>query len=446
MWSVLLSLAAAQSFSSIGSGVEYAQWTDGTPNRMSALRVNLCHPGLEVRATTSEERGQKTSTWASAVGATAATNGGFFSTGYAPDQGRAMGSGVEWPDSTDTVYRGWIAFGEHQLQHAGSGATASLPSWAEEAVNGDATLVSSGSAVDCGGCGGGRAPRTAIGWDATGSELTLVAVDGRSSSSAGMTIDELAVLMASLGVHGAMNLDGGGSTTMWTSAGGVVNDPSDGSERTVGNHLGFLTPGAGLAHHCPTGWRAEFEGSTFPGGTTISAPAGSVVSGSIQVLNAGTETWDTTSTKLAPLPRDESSALMADDWAAGHRVVTVDASTAPGEVGTFSFSLTVPSTVGSETRWEFSFLQESVAWFGNSWGPEDGTFYLTVVATEPVVDTGQDPVDSPADSPVGTEDSDPGLPQRDPAAEGLPWERERITGCAVFVPWLLGIALLVRRR
>jgi hypothetical protein len=68
-------------------------------------------------------------------------------------------------------------------------------------------------------------PRTAIGW-AKG-KLVLVVVDGRSKESLGIDLPALADLMVSLGCTEAMNLDGGGSTTMWVSGAGVVNTPSD---------------------------------------------------------------------------------------------------------------------------------------------------------------------------------------------------------------------------
>ena len=148
---LMLGLASAQSWTDLGWGVEYAQWTTGDPNRITALRVNLCHPGLSVRATTSDERGQRTSSWASPLGLTAAVNGGFFASGYKPDQGVAAGNGVEWPDSADSGVRGWWAFGEHQQKHSSAGAVEGLPSWAEQAINGDATLVSNGGALNCGG-------------------------------------------------------------------------------------------------------------------------------------------------------------------------------------------------------------------------------------------------------------------------------------------------------
>ena len=73
-----------------------------------------------------------------------------------------------------------------------------------------------------------RHPRTMIGTDGAGS-LWLVTVDGRQPAlSAGMTLGELRDLARRLELVNALNLDGGGSTTMWVG-GQVVNSPSDAS-------------------------------------------------------------------------------------------------------------------------------------------------------------------------------------------------------------------------
>ena len=57
---------------------------------------------------------------------------------------------------------------------------------------------------------------------------TLKAVDGRFPGQAeGMTIDEMQVLCQSLGLYEALNLDGGGSTTLWVKGEGVLNHPYD---------------------------------------------------------------------------------------------------------------------------------------------------------------------------------------------------------------------------
>lgn len=100
-----------------------------------------------------------------------------------------------------------------------------------------------------------RAPRTAVGVADAGKTLVIFVVDGRRKGwSEGMTMVELAQKMADLGCTEAINLDGGGSTTLvakrLSSEGDkytVLNTPSDGStlplpiaiERPVPYVLGF---------------------------------------------------------------------------------------------------------------------------------------------------------------------------------------------------------------
>jgi hypothetical protein len=83
-----------------------------------------------------------------------------------------------------------------------------------------------------------RHPRTAVGQLANG-RIVLVAVDGRRSGSAGLSIRELARALVDLGVVTGMALDGGGSTTL-AFEGNVLNTPSDGVERPVTNSLMVL--------------------------------------------------------------------------------------------------------------------------------------------------------------------------------------------------------------
>lgn len=84
-------------------------------------------------------------------------------------------------------------------------------------------------------------PRTAIGIDRDTHQVLLLVVDGRSEESRGYTMVELANLMVELGADDAINLDGGGSSTMVaTMPSGrarIVNTPSDGSARRVANAL-----------------------------------------------------------------------------------------------------------------------------------------------------------------------------------------------------------------
>ena len=83
----------------------------------------------------------------------------------------------------------------------------------------------------------GNQPRTAIGVIDT-NHLVVVVVDGRSPGySEGITLTELADIMASLGVTTAYNLDGGGSSTLYYD-GEVVNDPlGKGTERGTSDIL-----------------------------------------------------------------------------------------------------------------------------------------------------------------------------------------------------------------
>ncbi len=114
----------------------------------------------------------------------------------------------------------------------------------EFVIGGGPRLVHGGkpaAATDPGTYGAGfadaRHPRTAIGVRADG-RILLVTVDGRQPErSVGMTIAELTALLLELGAVDAVNMDGGGSTTM-AVRGRVVNSPSDlTGERPVGDAL-----------------------------------------------------------------------------------------------------------------------------------------------------------------------------------------------------------------
>ena len=94
-------------------------------------------------------------------------------------------------------------------------------------------------------------PRTAVGLDQRSRRLILVVVDGRQPGySEGMTLDELAQLLLEAGAFNAMNMDGGGSSTLVVEGlfgqAQVLNSPVNrqvpGRERPVGNHLGIYAP------------------------------------------------------------------------------------------------------------------------------------------------------------------------------------------------------------
>ena len=84
-------------------------------------------------------------------------------------------------------------------------------------------------------------PRSALGWNEQ--NYFWVEVDGRQKESVGMTLAELASFMVELGCEEAMNLDGGGSATIWFE-GSVRNKPCDGAERPVANSLALVRKAA----------------------------------------------------------------------------------------------------------------------------------------------------------------------------------------------------------
>ena len=106
-------------------------------------------------------------------------------------------------------------------------------SHARDIVGGAGLLVRDGHQVDdwtiekfAQGFAENRHPRTMIGTALDGA-IWLVAVDGRQPElSAGMTLAELRELASRLDLVNALNLDGGGSTTMWVR-GKILNSPSD---------------------------------------------------------------------------------------------------------------------------------------------------------------------------------------------------------------------------
>ncbi len=79
-----------------------------------------------------------------------------------------------------------------------------------------------------------RHPRTCIGFSADSTRVFFVLIDGRSTESTGVTTREAMGIFTALGAVNAVNLDGGGSSCMVVND-EVVNRPSDGPVRSVGN-------------------------------------------------------------------------------------------------------------------------------------------------------------------------------------------------------------------
>lgn len=249
---VLLPLVlAGDTWETVRAGVEYLHRTTSEPQDIHAARIDLSLPNVAVRASQpiyDEQQHVTTSTFARNVGALVAINGDWSDT--VNPYGLAIGDGWQWHDHTDTW--GFLGCDIHKKCEldAYTGVwwfTPTIYPWRffnAVGANG-VVLMRDGVQMPMGsGCyDSSDNPRSAACLEADGTHLWLVVVDGRQSDSAGMTCAETAALLADLGCWDAVMLDGGGSSTLYVD-GQVKNDPSDGSERVVGNHFGVIYNGS----------------------------------------------------------------------------------------------------------------------------------------------------------------------------------------------------------
>jgi hypothetical protein len=378
--------AQGQTWGSVGPGVEVAQWNEGGPRRISAARIDLCAAGVRLHATSQAARGKRTSTWASANRMLVAINSGFFLSGYKP-HGVAAGDGRLWTDSRVIPDTGIAAFGAGRIGLYNSGTSKAWESWMTGAASISHLVLSGGRNVAPTGVSftDGGHPRTVIGVGDGGRRLYFVVVDGRSSSSVGASMRYLGDLLKRLGATDAANLDGGGSSTFWVSGRGVINRPSDGSERTVSNHFGVTASGSGSAPHCPPtpppppppppqGRRFEILGvdGTFRG------EVGQLVSGVVRLKNTGTVAWSP-NTRLAPLPRDVPSPLAGPDWLSPVRISAPSERIEPGKTTHLPISWRLPDSPGVLNA-PFTLVEENAQWFGDALGPVDGSATVALEA------------------------------------------------------------------
>jgi exopolysaccharide biosynthesis protein len=222
---------------------------------INVLDINLKKAPVEIGIAHADSALIKTSQFAQEQGALAAVNGSYFDTKKGGSVVYLKKDGEEKATTVQTMptYR----------ENAAIAVTASgAPAVLRKPANGwqtteSPTALASGPLLVMDGTAEtmvqqafntNRHPRTAIGITKD-KHLLLVTVDGRSAEAYGMTNEELAQLMLSLGCIEALNLDGGGSTTMWIEGkgeNGIVNYPSDnkvydhGGERAVANSVLIL--------------------------------------------------------------------------------------------------------------------------------------------------------------------------------------------------------------
>ncbi|MCC7540406.1 MAG: phosphodiester glycosidase family protein [Deltaproteobacteria bacterium] len=226
---------------------------DGAPLRVHAAFVDVCDPGVSLRVSSQGERGRTVPGWARRVGASVAINGDYFDRDTMMPLGPARGNGAWWSNRArehrDALLLARQGEGLRLLDGTLSDRVELWRDvrrrvdrrWTEVLAARERILVEGRSRLSPAIRGiVERHPRTALGIADGGRTLVLLVVDGRWSESAGLNATELSGLLRELGATDGVKLDGGGSSTLFFAATGVVNRPSDGAPRRVANHLGVV--------------------------------------------------------------------------------------------------------------------------------------------------------------------------------------------------------------
>lgn len=256
----------------LGEGVHYhyrwAHHGDRGPWAVHLVSADLTRCDLQLRVVPAEEengpdrRSRKTVAEMRPTGSVAGVNGDFFMEGGMPLGPEVTPAGT-WRASSRPAFvwtsrrTPWIGSAERTGRVMVFGAdTVGGPGDAAggvQVVGGYPELLDGGDRVGDLAVGArpgfadARHPRTAVGYDNETKRLWLLVVDGRTSHSDGMTLPELTELLEKLGVDEALNLDGGGSSTM-ALGDRMANHPSDtGGQRQVANSLWLVEDASG----CP---------------------------------------------------------------------------------------------------------------------------------------------------------------------------------------------------
>jgi autotransporter-associated beta strand protein len=242
-------------------GVTHTRIDTTVPRKlvMNLVEIDLTVPGIGFAVTPSngaaagETVGRTTRQFLADQAVQVAINGGFSAwvsgsnytvEGLAARQGVIYSEFQEFRTFALNISADNVATIVRSVSGTGTARTPDVPLY--NTLAGEARLLRDGTIVQY--ANETLHPRTAVGLSADATRLFLMTIDGRNAGhSLGVTRPELADLMRMNGVHNAINLDGGGSTTlvMADPVARVVNVPVGvndvpGTERVVGNHFGVF--------------------------------------------------------------------------------------------------------------------------------------------------------------------------------------------------------------
>lgn len=236
---------ARADWENVGPGVDYQEFKRGKLD-IHVTRVDLTDERISVVVTREADKGTRVSEFGKKYKAIAAINGDYFDDKFNPI-GKTVGPCGPWESARLTKRESLLAIGDDRAvlsRQTEVDPKDPAPEWASTAISGWPALVLRCDPLAAKSLPGSDAftraphPRTAVGLSKDRKTLYLVVADGRRANIPGVTLAELGAFMSDeLGACWAMNLDGGGSSAMWLRD-RIINRPSDGVERPVGNHLG----------------------------------------------------------------------------------------------------------------------------------------------------------------------------------------------------------------
>lgn len=359
---------------------------------VSIIEVDLSAPGVEIEFPHHAEKLERTSsmTRTQVPAAVAAINATFFRR----EGGSITYVRIDGVTVNEQLNDGWHIAGAIGRRDDGRLAVLPVPperNW--EIVEGFSDLLANGPVLLTDGeiashdwpeghCRT-RHPRTIVGLNEETEKLFLVTVDGRSTEAAGMTCHELSEVLLALGATDGLNMDGGGTTTMWVRDfplhGGVVNFPSDNGqydragERVSPNAIAVVA----RPPEAPLPWDGVVESVSLPRimQTGASAPM------AVAIRNLGTETWgDDTVALRRSRPMGSASTFAGPDWLSPDRPVAMQPpAVEPGEVALFRFDLHAPDVEEPTAFREFFALYRNGARFG----PSDSEVRLALTVEPP---------------------------------------------------------------
>lgn len=223
-----------------------------------------------------------------------------------------------------------------------------------------------------------RHPRSAVGITSN-NHLILLTADGRTEMADGMTCEELAIVMEQLGCSNALNLDGGGSTTLWGKGelyNGVLNFPSDNG---IYDHKGERACSNAIAIRSTSPKSKEWDARLITKTYEPIMETNSQQSVTLVYDNIGTATWTVADTKLVLARPTTRKSPFCDNtsWQSDSQPVLMFPETVlPGEKATFTFILKSPDVPSTSVFDEHFVLTQSGI---GRIGPADSEAWMRII-------------------------------------------------------------------